>query len=66
MGYALDCTRIRRRSNHRWFDRELAAGLVLDATLEKKMKDNVGSQPDLCLYADWHGEILVLMWYKTF
>lgn len=54
---------------------ELAAGLVLDAIVKTKMKDNVNFQPEIRLRAIWHGEMLVpaglliygfTMQYKTF
>ena len=55
--------------------RELAAGLVLDALVQKKMTADVKFQPEMRLWAIWHGEILVpaglliygfTMQYKTF
>ena len=54
---------------------ELAAGLVLDALVQKKMRGDVDFQPEMRLRAIWHGEILVpaglliygfTMQYKTF
>ena len=54
---------------------ELAAGLVLDALVQKKMRGNVKFQPEMRLRVIWHGEILVpaglliygfTMQYKTF
>lgn len=38
---------------------ELAAGLVLDALVKKKMRENVDFEPEIRLRAIWHGEILV-------
>ena len=54
---------------------ELAAGLVLDAIVKTKMRENVVFQPEVRLRAIWPGQILVpvglliygfTMQYKTF
>lgn len=38
---------------------ELAAGLILDALVKKKMRENVDFQSEVRLRAIWHGELLV-------
>lgn len=54
---------------------ELAAGLVLDAIVMQKLRENIEFQPEVRLRAIWHGEILVpaglliygfTIQYKTF